>query len=64
MCATILQTSLAVNPGCAGTHLATMAALASSGTRTRREIGEDADVVVDVDAEQADSVSSHCPPLL
>ena len=60
--ATILQASLAVMAGWAGTHLATMAALASSGTRTRSEVGEDDETEVDV--EMADSASSQCPPLL
>ena len=60
LCATILQTSLAMRPGWAGTLLATMAALSSSGTRTRSEVGEEDEAVVDVDSaaeEQADSAS-------
>ena len=65
LCATILQTSLAVRPGCAGTLRATMAAVASSGTRTRSEVGEA--VAEDIDSaveEQADAASSHFSPLL
>ena len=66
--ATILQTSLAVRPGCAGTLRATMAAAASSGTSTRSEVGEvgeaDAEDIDSAVEEQADAASSHFSPLL
>ena len=62
--ATILQTSLAVRPGCAGTLRATMAAVASSGTSTRKEVGEDVEATDTAEEEQADKASSHFSPLL